>query len=579
MSDAGTSDHESPDPAPTPAVEIDGLLHEVLTRVRGVLDEQARSHLLLDAVLTMAADLTLDGVLARIVSVASTLVDARYAALGVLGVGPESPLRTFVHRGMTPDQVGEIGELPTGHGLLGLIIDRPEPLRLSDIAAHPASFGFPPHHPPMRSFLGVPVRIRDQVFGNLYLTEKVGDTDFTEQDESVVVALAAAAGVAIENARLYEEATRREQWLAATAEIAGLLADADSGPTALQAVADRAREVAAADVAWVVAGAHADQLSLRVVSGADTDVNAHRHLDLRRSLAAQVVRSGEPLSVHDLAGEPRAFDLATALGWPRLGPVIMVPLGSSTDVEGVLALGWTPTHAARFREVDMVLPASFARQAALALQVARARADQQRLAVFQDRDRIGRDLHDLVIQRLFAVGLNLQGVARLTGNGEVTRRVVQAVDDLDTTIKDIRRSIFALGAMETSADLQAEVTRLVDRAAMTLKFRPSLRFEGPVRTTVGEHVAPDLLAVLGEALSNAGRHARASTVEVVVCTDGADVVLTVRDDGRGLPAEMTESGLDNMRERARRHGGRCDVTSSPGAGTTITWRVPAASSA
>lgn len=210
-------------PAALADADFDEILREVLARVHGVLDEQERLRLLLDAVVTMAADLTLDGVLSRIVSVASALADARYAALGVLGAGLEDPLRTFVHHGMTPGQVAEIGELPTGHGLLGLIIDRPEPLRLHDIAAHPESYGFPDHHPPMRSFLGVPVRIRDRVFGNLYLTEKVGDGDFTSQDEDVVVALAAAAGVAIENARLYEEAARREQWLSATAEITRLV--------------------------------------------------------------------------------------------------------------------------------------------------------------------------------------------------------------------------------------------------------------------------------------------------------------------------------------------------------------------
>ena len=183
-------------------VEFDDLLREVLNRVQGVLDEQARLRLLLDAVVTMAADLSLDGVLSRIVAIASTLVDAQYAALGVLDTGPERRLRTFVHHGMDSDVVTEIGELPTGHGLLGLLIDEPRPIRLHDIAAHPASYGFPEHHPPMSSFLGVPVRIRDKVFGNLYLTEKAGGGDFTDDDETIVIALAAAAGVAIENARL-----------------------------------------------------------------------------------------------------------------------------------------------------------------------------------------------------------------------------------------------------------------------------------------------------------------------------------------------------------------------------------------
>src|SRR5688572_6576735 len=220
-------------------VELDDLLRELLTRVHGVLDEQARLRLLLDAVVTMAADLTLDGVLSRIVLIASNLLDAQYAALGIVDIGRERRLRTFIHHGMTDEQVVEIGDLPSGHGLLGLIIDQPEPLRLHDLTAHPASFGIPPGHPPMTSFLGVPVRIRDKVFGNLYLTEKRGGVDFSEEDETIVVALAAAAGVAIENARLYEEAAQRQQWLEATAEISGLLADHTSQHDALQIVADR----------------------------------------------------------------------------------------------------------------------------------------------------------------------------------------------------------------------------------------------------------------------------------------------------------------------------------------------------
>jgi signal transduction histidine kinase len=559
-------------------VEFDELLREVLSRVHGVLDEQERLRLLLDAVVAMAADLTLDGVLSRIVSIASTLVGAKYAALGVLGAGQERRLRMFVHHGFTPEQVAQIGDLPTGHGLLGLIIDRPEPLRLHDIAAHPASYGFPPHHPPMRSFLGVPVRIRDKVFGNLYLTEKAGGGDFTEQDERVCVALAAAAGVAVENARLYEEAARRQEWLAATAEVTGLLANAATGFEALQAVADRSRELARADVAWIVAGPDAESLSVRAVSGVPGDPDVLAALDLRHSLASSVVRGGEPVSVEDMANDPRAFDFSGVLGWPRLGPAMVMPLGIGSGIEGALALAWTPEHIGDFHVVDASLPASFAEQAALALQLASAREDQQRLAVFEDRDRIGRDLHDLVIQRLFAVGLGLQSAARLSDRPEVAQRVEQAVDDLDATIRDIRRSIFALGAEEASADIQAEVTRLVERAGATLKNRPTLRFEGPVRTLVRADVAPDLIAVLGEALSNASRHADASRIEVVLSA-GDDVVLEVTDDGKGIPGAVVESGLSNMRDRAARHHGSFDVGQGPTGGTRVTWTVPVTSPA
>ncbi len=556
------------------SVALDDLLREVLARVREVVDEQGRLRLLLDAVVSMAADLSLDGVLARIVSIASRLVDARYAALGVLDVGPDRGLRTFVHHGLDDATVTRIGPLPTGHGLLGVLIDDPRPIRLPDIAAHPASYGFPEHHPPMRSFLGVPVRIRDRVFGNLYLTEKAGGGDFDELDETVVIALAAAAGVAIENARLYEEAEQRQQWLTATAEITALLVGDAATDDALEAVAERARSVSGADVAWVATGSEPDDLRLEVVAGAPVDPAAMHGLPMGRSLASLVVAGGEPVTVEDVAADERAVDPSELPGWPRLGPVIVVPMRSGRGVEGALALAWTPERAAGFRHVDPRLPASLAEQATLALQVARARDDRQRLELFEDRDRIGRDLHDLVIQRLFAVGLSLEGAARLVAEPELSDRLEQAVDDLDHTIKDIRRTIFSLGSLGATADVQTEIERMVERARTTMKFRPSLRIEGPVRTVVGPDLAPDLLAVLGESLSNAVRHADATAIDVLVSV-GEEVVLRVADDGRGMDEHVRESGLGNMRQRALKHGGHVVVHSEAGTGTTVTWAVPA----
>jgi hypothetical protein len=328
---------EQPDPARLGDAELDELLREVLTRVRGALDEQARLRLLLDAVVAISADLSLDGVLARIVSIASRLVDAEYAALGVLGSGPERRLRTFVHHGMDPGQVARIGELPRGHGLLGLIIDRPEPLRLRDISAHPESYGFPPNHPPMTSFLGVPVRIRDKVFGNLYLTEKTGGGDFTQDDENVVVALAAAAGVAVENARLYEEASARERWLAATADITRIITDPD-GDGDLRLVAERAREVATANAAWVVAGSDPADLGLAAVVGEDpvSDEVGAAWADER--IFADVMSKGEPATVDDVT--------------PQIGAAVVAPFGSAPGLTGVLALGWLAEHVDRARMTD-----------------------------------------------------------------------------------------------------------------------------------------------------------------------------------------------------------------------------------
>ena len=569
-----TEDSAPPEASELADTGFDDLLREVLTRVHGVLDEQARWQLLLDAVVTMAAGLTLDGLLARIVTIAADLAGASYAALGVLGDGPDKRLRLFVTHGISEEVIEEIGDLPTGHGLLGLIIDRPEPLRLHDIAQHPESYGFPPNHPPMSSFLGVPVRIRDTVFGNLYLTEKVGGGDFTEQDENIVVALAAAAGVAIENARLHEEAAERQRWLGATAELSGLVSGSTPGDEALHIIADRARRVSAADLVWVASGADAESLCLRAVAGATADLPEMSAQPLEHSLASEVVRTGFPVRVDDISTDPRAADVAAALGWPQVGPALAVPLKSAEGVEGALVLAWTPERAAAANALDVALPLSFAEQAALALQVAAGREDQQRLVLFEDRDRIGRDLHDLVIQRLFAIGLGLESVSRLTDRPEVAQRLSTAVDDLDATIRDIRRSIFALGSMDDAADVQAEVTRIVERAATTLKFRPTLRFVGPVRTRIPPAVVPDVLAVLGEALSNAARHAEATAVEVELsATD--DIRLLVRDNGRGVPEGALESGLSNMRQRADRLGGRCLVESAPGQGTSVEWSVPA----
>jgi signal transduction histidine kinase len=336
-------------------------------------------------------------------------------------------------------------------------------------------------------------------------------------------------------------------------------------------VADRAREVAAADVAWLVSGTP-DLLAVRVVSGPKVALEDLRDLPLDKSLASEVIRTGEPISSEDMADDRRATTMDHIPGWPKTGPAIVVPLRAGAEVVGALALGWKPEHAYEYHAVDPRLPASFAEQAALAMQVVRSREAEQRLALFEDRDRIGRDLHDLVIQRLFAVGLSLQSITEVSEGPQVRQRIETAVEDLDATIKDIRRSIFALGSAESAADIQTEVTRLVDRAGSTLKFRPTLEIVGPLRSAVSEEVAPHLLAVLGEALSNATRHSGATKIAARV-TAGESLELVVTDDGGGLPADVQESGLRNIRDRAVRLGGVCEVESSP-EGTSIMWTVP-----
>lgn len=554
--------------------DVDQLLREVRARVQGVLDEQERLRQVLEAVVAITSELSLDGILDRILTAARSLVGARYAALGVPSGDPDRRLRTFVHQGMDEETVARIGDLPTGHGLLGVLIDDPRPIRLRDLTAHPASSGFPEHHPRMTSFLGVPVTALGRVFGNLYLTDKEGGQDFTEQDEVAVLALAAAAGVALEHVQLYADAARREAWLAATAEITSLLADDTSIDLALHVVAERARALSGADVAWVVTGSDPESLHLEVVSGAPADLSAMRRLPMEESLAALVIRTGEAVTVEDLSSDPRAVDPSSIAGWPRLGPVMVLPLRSSKGVEGVLSLAWTPEHIGGYRRVDPALPASFAEQATLALQVARIRDDRQRLVLLEERDRIGRDLHDLVIQRLFAVGLGLQSTVKLAPDGEVTERLQRGIDDIDDTIKDIRRTIFALGSLDTATDVQSEIETLVDRAGAVMKLRPKLRIDGPLRTAVTADLAPDLLAVLSEALTNVGRHAHASSVYVHLSVVADAIELVVVDDGSGMDPDVLESGLRNMRARAERHGGALSVEPAAGGGTAIRWSVP-----
>jgi two-component system, NarL family, sensor histidine kinase DevS len=559
---------------------LDTLLQEVLRRFSDVLDTQTRLRHLLDAVVALAGDLALDSVLERIVRTAAALVGAQYAALGVLdetGDGRERRLREFVTHGIPAEHRQQIGDLPQGHGLLGWIIDSPEPLRLERISDHPKSHGFPANHPPMNSFLGVPVRIRDQVFGNLYLTEKRGGGPFTEEDEQVVVALAAAAGVVIQNARLYEEGKRRQHWLEAAAEITAALLGDINRQQALQLVADRARDVAGADVAGVLLRNHeSDDLVVSVVSGEHGDALPGTVVPAGQGLVGLVMRSGERIISADPLKDPR-YDVGGfigALSWPEMGPTMNLPLCMANTLAGVLVLVWSAEREQDFLVTNVATAESFAEQAALALQVAVAREDQARLAVFEDRDRIGRDLHDLVIQRLFAIGLTLQNAARKSDQSEVTSRVSAAVDDIDATIRDIRRTIFELGGGRASAgDLRTVFSAVLDEQAVVLGFRPRYHSEGPIDSAVPDEVRPHLVAVLREALSNAARHAQASTVSVT-CTVGDSVRLTVIDNGVGMAAPGPQSGLRNMRERAKTLGGTFEVASLAEGGTGLVWSVP-----
>ncbi|RIV35606.1 sensor histidine kinase [Micromonospora radicis] len=553
--------------SPLSRVHLDELLQEMLDRVGEVVTSRERLRALLDAVVGIGTDLDLRSTLQRIVQSACDLAGARYGALGV--VGPDRMLHDFITHGISPELHARIGDLPHGRGVLGLLIDEPKPLRMPDITQHPRSYGFPPHHPPMHTFLGVPVRIRDQVFGNLYLAEKQGGAQFTDDDEEIVVALAAAAGVAIENARLYALAHRRERWLSATAEITALLLGEVRRTDALTLVARRAREVAEAELALVLLYDDlADHFTVEVVDGAGAQARAlvGTVLPAADTSFAGPVTQGRHDSVDDLAH---------AAPWPAVlhtGPAVISPLATADTLHGVLVIAHHADHRGA-TEDDVVLLGSFAGQAALAMERARGQEEREQLVVLEDRERIARDLHDVVIQRLFATGLQLQSAVPLAGRPELAKRVNAAVDDLDATIKDIRRTIFELRS-PVSAALRTEITEAVEVAAESLGYRPRLELTGPIDSAVPDAVRPDLTAVLREALSNAVRHAEASAVSVAVTVDAAQVTVVVTDNGVGCDPAKARGGLVNLRERAERHGGTFEVRPAEPQGTELSWSIP-----
>ncbi|MXG91834.1 sensor histidine kinase [Nocardioides flavescens] len=426
------------------------------------------------------------------------------------------------------------------------------------------------------ALLALPVRCEGRLLAVVHVAERYDGGDFGADDEVVLTGLAALVGLVLDRERAREEARLRSRWLDATAEITARLLERGPGDEALQLVADRARELAGADIAWVVAGDDGDALTLRVVSGAEVDPAVLARMGMKSSLAAWVVRTGEPVFVDDLAADPRAVDPSAHFGWPRLGATVVVPLRSSDRTHGAVALAWTVARAGAAAGLPAEALTTFAEQAALALEMARSAHDERRLVLLEDRDRIARDLHDLVIQRLFAAGLGIERVGRDAGPG-VRDRLRQAAEELDETIDEIRRSIFALGAPTGAGDLQSEVARLVERAGGSFGLRPELRFSGPVRTAVPAALLPDVLAVVGEALSNAGRHGATQEISVEVAADlpGRTLRIVVSDRGRGFDvASGRRSGLDHLASRAARLGGESTVTSAPGQGTTVRWTVP-----
>ncbi len=517
----------------------------------------ASARVLLDAVIAITSASDMHDVLAQIVVSACELTDAQYGALGVIGEG--NNLSAFITHGITDAERERIGNLPTGRGILRLLIDRPEPIRIDNLRDHEESYGFPPNHPPMSSFLGVPVRIRGTIFGNLYLTEKRGGGSFTAQDESLVDALALAAGFVLENARAYALSERQRSWLEASARLHESLQGPIALADALPHIATGARSVSGALAVGIFGRDGGHEPVLIASDGRETSTLTSAAILARAQLEAAFsghqtddLNFGENRRVLVLPLSTHVFDTLA----------VLVIVDAQQDETG------RPVH-------DKALTTSFTDQASMALDRLQARADRQELAVVTDRERIARDLHDVVIQRLFATGMQLQGIRAKAGSTDVQERLDQAVLDLDTTIRDIRTTIFELQYAESGpVSFRQAAHLLVAEYRTVLASPPISRTTGPVDAVVDAETREHALAVLREALSNVAKHAAATSILVEIEVDTNELLLRVTDDGPGLPTTRHESGLLNIRNRAEQLGGAVRLTGSQSQGTTLEWRVP-----
>ncbi len=545
-----------------------------------VLAAQRRLQGLLRANRSIIGDLTLPVVLRRIVEAACELVNARYGALGVLA--PGGGLEQFVQVGIDDDTVAAMGHLPEGKGLLGALIDDPRPIRLPDLTLDPRSVGFPAGHPAMHSFLGVPIRVRGEVFGNIYLTGYDHD-QVSDEDEEMIASLAATAGVAIENARLFQEAHRRQEWLRASTEITRQLLASD-GEEPLQVIARRLQQIAEADAVNVVLPtSDGRRLMVEVATGAGAEQLRGLSYSVDGTVSWIVIETGQPVLIPDMALEhEHTVHLSEHI---PLGPLMVLPLVGMARTRGALVVGRLQGRPL-FTSADLEMATTFANHAALALELSDARSDRERVALLEDRDRIARDLHDHVIQRLFGAGLTVESIASGLGHDPRVARLSQVVDDIDETIRQIRTSIFRLrGPISPRVGaVRAQMLSVVSELAPVLGYQPSISFAGPVDTAVPVDAIDDVVAVLREGLTNVARHAGASQAVATLRYSAGELVLELTDDGIGMGETRRRSGLANLRERAERHGGSLQIgapaPTTPSAdaenvrGTMLRWSIP-----
>ena len=555
--------------SPLGGMRLTERIDEVHERLSSVARAQARVQNLLDAFLSVSTGLDLPSTLRRLVESACDLVDARYGALGVLRQDGDG-LAAFITVGVSEELAARMGHLPEGKGVLGQLIREPYPLRIADLGTHPSSAGFPPHHPPMKSFLGVPVLARGEVFGNLYMTEK-RDGQFTDEDEDVLTALAGAAGIAIDNARLYEQSEVRRGWLAAIADVRAVLLETPSAEAAMALIAARIADLTEADAAWLLMGPEPETgaYTIAAQSGEGLPDLTSERLRAPESPLLQAAEQGGSVVTLDLSTV--AYESRTPhVNW---GPCIAVPL-SGTHIERYVIVAARRAGAQRFDPSVAPLITAFAEQATAALDMAARQRLARQLDVYEDRDRIARDLHDHVIQRVFASGLGLQAVLPRVGDVQARERIEGVVRQLDDTVRDIRTTIFDLqnaNILGPGQSLRRRVRDIVTETAVGLE--PTVRISGAVDTLVTGELATDVEAVVREAVSNAARHSGAAHVTMTL--DVSDhVVVEVVDDGRGIDVKAARSGLRNLEQRAEDRGGEASIEPLPDGGSRLRWSAP-----
>ncbi len=519
---------------------------------------------LLEAVLVVGQGLDLDDALQRIVEVAVGVVDARYGALGVRG--PDGGLSAFVYTGISAEQRAVMGHLPVGKGVLGVLMDDPHVLRIPELDKHPAAVGFPPFHPPMETFLGAPIIIRGSIYGRIYLTEKQGAAEFSELDEALIAVLAVAAGIAVDNARLFERARTRHRWMQ-------ILVRRGSEPLAGIALEDTMSRVCT-DVAELV-----DALDVFIITDVTGEKELRGHTGRRLDPTALRLPSGTGMNVVDAETISGEID-ARGGKW-----VTVQPLQRAAGAFGWILISHRARPAWEAEEISGL--AGVAEVVSLAVVYAEQQEIARDLEVLEDRHRIARDLHDHVIQRLFAIGMSIQTMLVASDPDGLpagdTDRLGQVMTDLDRTIAQIRTSIFDLqtsSGQHDAATLRRRVLDIVSELSAHAQISPGVQFEGPVDTVVPDALGPHIDAVLREGLSNALRHAQAEHISVSVSADDDVLSLEISDDGIGIGTDVTYRGLKNLTKRAEECDGSFTVMPHPGgsggrgSGTTLTWSVP-----